>query len=86
MSDYRGQILTSNVLAFGIVAFFVVSLRLGFRLYTKKTSSSDWILVVGLVSQFLLAMTSHLGMSAVGADIHDAVGFIARTGRFECGL
>lgn len=86
MSDYRGQILTSNVLAFGIAAFSVVSLRLGFRLYTKKTSSSDWILLVGLVSRSVTARICNLRMSAVGADDSDAVAFIARAGCFERSL
>lgn len=51
MEEDRGSILTSNVLAFGIITFCVVILRTSFRLYTKKTSASDWVLVVALVSR-----------------------------------
>lgn len=50
MSEDRGSVLTSNILAFGIAAFFLVSLRTSFRLYTRKSSASDWVLVVALVS------------------------------------
>lgn len=50
MSEDRGSVLTSNILAFGIAAFCLVSLRTSFRLYTRKSSASDWVLVVALVS------------------------------------
>ena len=53
MPEYRGSILTSNVLAFGILAFIFVSIRIGFRLYSRKVSASDWVLVVALVSRTL---------------------------------
>ena len=49
MSEDRGSVLTSNVLAFGIAAFCFLSLRMSFRLYTRMTSSSDLVLVVSLV-------------------------------------
>lgn len=55
MEENRGSILTSNVLAFGIITLCFVVLRMGFRLYTKKTSASDWILAVALVSRTLPA-------------------------------
>lgn len=42
--------MTSNVLAFGIITLCFVVLRMSFRLYTKKTSASDWILAVALIS------------------------------------
>ncbi|CAF9942423.1 hypothetical protein IMSHALPRED_003673 [Imshaugia aleurites] len=50
MEKDRGPILTSNVLAFGITTFFVFALRISYRLYTKKTSASDWVLAVALLS------------------------------------
>ena len=58
MEEYNGSTLTSNILAFGIIALCFVLLRLSFRLYTRKTSASDWVLVVALVSRNPL---SHLG-------------------------
>ena len=53
MAEYHGSVLTSNTLAFGILAFCFVCLRVGFRLYIRKTSASDWVLVTGLVSRSL---------------------------------
>lgn len=53
MSEDRGSVLTSNILAFGIAAFCFVSLRTSFRLYTRKISASDWVLVMALVSSVL---------------------------------
>ena len=50
MADSRGPILIVNVLIFGIIAFCFVTSRLGFRLYTKKTSASDWCLAAALAS------------------------------------
>ena len=44
MRDSRGPILIVNTLIFGIIAFCSVVSRLGFCLYTKKTSASDWFL------------------------------------------
>lgn len=49
MSEYQGSALTVNILVFGIIAFCFVSLRTSFRLYTRKASTSDWLLVVALV-------------------------------------
>ena len=60
MEEDRGSILTSNVLAFGIATFCFVTLRISFRLYTRKTSTSDWVLAVALVSR-ALPPTSHGG-------------------------
>lgn len=51
MDEDRGSVLTSNVLAFGIATLCLVSLRLSFRLCTRKTSASDWVLAVALVSR-----------------------------------
>lgn len=53
MEEDRGSILTSNVLAFGIVTLCFVVLRIGFRIHTKKISASDWILAIALVSRTL---------------------------------
>ncbi len=50
MGDSRGPDLTVNALIFGIIAFCFVISRLGFRLYTKKTSTSDWFLAAALAS------------------------------------
>ena len=50
MVDSRGPILIVNTLIFGIIAFCFVTSRLGFRLYTRKTSASDWLLVAALAS------------------------------------
>ena len=50
MADSRGPILTVNTLIFGIIAFCFVISRLGFRLYTRKTSASDWFLAAALAS------------------------------------
>ena len=55
MEEYNGSTLTSNILAFGIIALCFVLLRLSFRLYIRKTSASDWVLVVALVSRTPLA-------------------------------
>lgn len=51
MEEDRGSILTSTVLTFGILTLYFVVLRISFRLYTSKTSASDWILAVALVNQ-----------------------------------
>ena len=53
MTEYRGAVLTSNTLALGILAFCIVCLRVGFCLYIRKTSASDWVLVIALVSYSL---------------------------------
>ena len=50
MGDSRGPILIVNTLIFGIMAFGFVVSRLGFRLYMKKTSTSDWFLAAALAS------------------------------------
>ena len=50
MEAYRGSVLTSNVLAFGIITFGFATLRITYRVYTKKTSASDWLLAAALVS------------------------------------
>ena len=50
MADSRGPVLTVNTLIFGIIAFCFVISRLGFRLYTRKTSASDWFLAAALAS------------------------------------
>ncbi|CAD6593323.1 MAG: hypothetical protein ASARMPRED_007280 [Alectoria sarmentosa] len=50
MDEDRGSVLTSNVLAFGVATLCLVILRLSFRLRTRKTSASDWVLAVALVS------------------------------------
>ena len=50
MGESRGPILIVNTLIFGIIAFCFVASRLGFRLYTRKTSASDWLLAVALAS------------------------------------
>ena len=50
MAEYHGSVLTSNTLAFGILAFCFVCLRVGFRIHIKKTSASDWVLVIAMVS------------------------------------
>ena len=53
MAEYQGSVLTSNTLAFGLLAFCFVCFRVGFRIYIRKTSASDWILVIALVSCFV---------------------------------
>ena len=50
MGDSRGPILIVNTLIFGVIAFCFVVSRLGFRLYTRKTSTSDWFLAAALAS------------------------------------
>ena len=53
MEEDRGPVLTLNVLIFGIIAFCFVALRIGFRLHTRKTSTSDWFLAIALVRRTL---------------------------------
>ena len=50
MDEDRGSILTSTVLTFGIITLCFVVLRISFRLYTRKISTSDWVLAVALVN------------------------------------
>ena len=58
MEGYNGSTLTSNVLAFGVLTLCFVVLRLSFRLYTRKTSASDWVLALALVSLILFFTSS----------------------------
>ena len=63
MEEYNGSTLTSSTLAFGIIAPCFVVLRLSSRLYIRKTSASDWVLVVALVRRTPL---SHLNKETEG--------------------
>lgn len=56
MEEDRGSILTSTVLTFGIITLCFVTLRISFRLYSRKTSASDWVLAVALVNQGPVAL------------------------------
>ena len=58
MEEDRGPILTINVLIFGIITLCFVAFRISFRLYTRKTSASDWFLAVALAS-LTLPPSSH---------------------------
>ena len=58
MEEFNGSTLTSNILAFGIITLLIVVLRLSFRLHTRKTSASDWVLLVALVILTLLFTSS----------------------------
>ena len=93
MSEDRGSVLTSNILAFGIAAFCFVSVRTGFRIYTKKISASDWLIIVALVSDSLPiasqgrinAGTCSFKLLTIWAN-GDATDLIARPGCFQCRL
>lgn len=74
MEKYNGSILISNVLAFGIITLCFVVLRLSFRLHTRKTSASDWVLVLALISSlcqdaFNVACVTHWGYGHHKYDI-----------------
>ena len=53
MEGDRSPVLTFNVLTFGIVTLCFATVRISFRLYNRKTSASDWLLAVALVSRSL---------------------------------
>lgn len=50
MGEDRGPILIANVLTLGITTFWVVVLRIGFRIYKKCTNVSDWFIGTALVN------------------------------------
>ena len=52
MGEDHGPILIANVLAFGITTFWVVILRIGYRIYSKCTDASDWLIGIALVIDF----------------------------------
>lgn len=52
MGEDRGPILIANVLTLGITTFWVVVLRIGFRIYKKCTNVSDWFIGTALVTLF----------------------------------
>ena len=76
MEEDRGPVLTFNVLIFGIVTLCFVTVRISFRLYTRKTSASDWLLAVALVSRSLPPNFHKKDIQGPIASVHPQLGLI----------
>ena len=88
MEDNRGPVLTFNVLTFGIVTLAFVALQVGFRVYSRKASASDGLLIVAFVSAALSSVGSIEYLHETVAFRHwlpglIMLGFVAHSGCLE---